>query len=218
MTLSKKTIVALTFFVAIVSCAAVFSAHGQVSVDCNKAGTECYIRNPLGKQATNTIADLICVFVKLLSTKLMPPVVVLMVLWASFLFLTAAGQPGKIVSARTTLLWTVIGAAVLLMAVPLVSLVATAIGGSASPSCSTSAITSSVFSVLAALINWFSWLLAILSVVMGLYAGFLYLTSRGEPQKVSTANKVIFYAVVGVLVAIISFSLVSIINTFITIP
>lgn len=210
MTLSKKTIVALTFFVAVVSFATAFSAYGQVEV-CT--GDTCTLGNPLGKKA-NDISSLICLFVSFLATKLMPPVVVLMVLWASFLFLTAAGQPGKIVQARTTLMWAVIGAAILLMALPLINLVVSTVGGTVSAQCSGTAATSSAFTVLYTLINWFAWLLGLLSVAMGLYAGFLYMTSRGEPQKVATAGKVIFYAVIGILVAIIAFSILSLTKTF----
>lgn len=218
MTLSKKTIVALTFFVAVVSFATAFSAYGQVEVDCKIDPTTkkevCTLVNPLGGTATNDVKDLICLFVRFLATKLMPPVVVLMVLWASFLFLTAAGQPGKIVQARTTLMWAVIGAAILLMALPLINLVVSTVGGTVSAQCSGTAATSSAFTVLYTLINWFAWLLGLLSVAMGLYAGFLYMTSRGEPQKVATAGKVIFYAVIGILVAIIAFSILSLTKTF----
>ncbi|OGD23951.1 hypothetical protein A2Z10_02435 [Candidatus Azambacteria bacterium RBG_16_47_10] len=211
MTFAKKIVVVLLLSIAVVSFAGPFAAHAVVAV-CD---TEpCAFGNPLGGDV-NDLPGLVCLLVKVLSTKLMPPVVVLMVLWASFLFLTAAGQPGKVIAARTTLLWAVIGAAILLMALPFVALVVSTVGGAAPAACSGTVSTSGAFDVLYALINWFSWLLAILSVAMGLYAGFLYMTSRGEPQKISTANRVIFYAVVGIFVAIIAFSIVSIVNNFI---
>lgn len=41
-------------------------------------------------------------------------VVVLMIVYVGFLFVTARGEPGKITEARQALLWTVIGALVLL--------------------------------------------------------------------------------------------------------
>lgn len=171
--------------------------------------------NPLAGQSVSTVPELICLFVKILSTKLMPPVVVLMILWASFLFLTAAGQPGRVVQARTTLIWAVIGTGVLLMSLPLVGVVVSAVGGTAPAQCTGTVATSGAFTVLYSLINWFTWMLGLLSVAVGLYAGFLYMTSRGEPQKLATANRVIFYAVIGVLVAIISFSIVAIVKNFI---
>ena len=41
-------------------------------------------------------------------------VIVLMLVYVGFLFVTARGEPGKITTARTALLWTVVGALVLL--------------------------------------------------------------------------------------------------------
>ncbi len=41
-------------------------------------------------------------------------VIVLMLVYVGFLFVTARGEPGKITAARTALLWTVVGALILL--------------------------------------------------------------------------------------------------------
>ncbi|MEK7493538.1 MAG: hypothetical protein AAB630_00115, partial [Patescibacteria group bacterium] len=112
--------------------------------------------------------------------------------------------------------YAIIGAVILIMAVPLVSLVGSATGSGISPeSCNPANATTNALTVLANIINWFSWLLAILSVAMGLYAGFLYMTARGEPQKVATANNVLVYTVIGVVVAILAFSIKTIIKAFI---
>ena len=56
---------------------------------------ECEIVNPI--QPVDDIPGLICVFIQLLVKKLMPPIMVLMVLWASFLLLTSVGQPAKFI-------------------------------------------------------------------------------------------------------------------------
>jgi type II secretory pathway component PulF len=45
---------------------------------------------------------------------LMAPVIVAFIIYAGFLFVTAAGEPAKIEKARFVLTWTLIGAAVLL--------------------------------------------------------------------------------------------------------
>ena len=57
------------------------------------------------------------------------------------------------------------------------------------------------------------WLYAIvlaLSTVFGLYAAFLYLT--GNPKNVEKAKKQLVYAVVGVAIAIVAFSIEAIIR------
>ena len=40
-------------------------------------------------------------------------------------------------------------------------------------------------------------------IIMFLYAGFKYLTAKGDPSKVEEANKAILWAVVGVAVALL---------------
>ncbi|MCR4322589.1 MAG: pilin [Candidatus Azambacteria bacterium] len=185
-----------------------------LAVDSAGKPIPCTIVNPLGK--TDTIPKLICVFIGLLVSKLMPPIMVLMVLWASFLLLTSLGQPAKLVQARSMLVYAIVGAVILIMAAPLVSLVGSALGGGVTDqSCNPATATATAIGVLVNIINWFSWMLAILSVAMGLYAGFLYMTAAGEPQKVSTANNVLVYTVIGVVVAILAFSIKAIIDIFI---
>ena len=172
----------------------------------------CKIINPL---YVNDIPGLICLFIGLLVKDLMPPIMVFMVLWASFLLLTSVGQPAKLVQARGMVLYAIIGAVILIMAAPLVSLVGSAVGSGATVgSCNPATATTDALAVLVNIINWFSWLLAVLSVVMGLYAGFLYMTAHGEPQKVATANNVLVYTVIGVVVAILAFSIIAIIKGF----
>ena len=63
------------------------------------------------------------------------------------------------------------------------------------------------------LLNIVVWpLFFALSVIMFIVAGFLYLTARGEPGKIQTANKAIIYAIVGIAVAIAGFSVTTIIT------
>lgn len=50
-------------------------------------------------------------------------------------------------------------------------------------------------------------LVATISVVMFIYAGFLYFTSQGEESKMETAKKTIFYAVIGSAIVLMAYSL-----------
>ena len=62
-------------------------------------------------------------------------------------------------------------------------------------------------------INWFSWIVSAVAVVMGIYAGFLFMTARGEPATLSSARKRLIWAVVGIAVAILAFGIISITST-----
>ena len=63
-------------------------------------------------------------------------------------------------------------------------------------------------------VNWFSWFIAVVAVAMGLYAAFLYLTARGDAKQVADAHKTLVYAIIGITVAILAFSIVTITKTF----
>lgn len=64
------------------------------------------------------------------------------------------------------------------------------------------------------LVNWFAWFISVVAVAMGLYAGFLFMTARGETAQLATAKKTMLYAVIGIAVAIVSFSIIAITKIF----
>ncbi len=69
--------------------------------------------------------------------------------------------------------------------------------------------------VFADLVNWFAWFIALISVVMGLYSGFLFITSSGDEAKLKKARDILIYTIIGIVVAIISFGIVAITELFI---
>ena len=60
------------------------------------------------------------------------------------------------------------------------------------------------------LVNWFAWFVGLAAVVMGLYAGVLFITAAGDSAKIETARSILLYAIVGIAVAVLAFSLVAI--------
>jgi len=51
-----------------------------------------------------------------------------------------------------------------------------------------------------------------ISVVIFLYAGFLYLTSAGSPERIAKGNKAVIYAIVGIAIALAGTGLVEVIT------
>ena len=49
-------------------------------------------------------------------------------------------------------------------------------------------------------------------IVMFVIAGFLFATARGEPEQVKKARDAVIYGIVGVVVALIAFSIVTVIK------
>jgi len=65
------------------------------------------------------------------------------------------------------------------------------------------------------ILRWFYTIVLILSVLMGLYAAFLYVTAGGDSAKTKKASQVLIYAVIGVVIAILAFSINRIVGSLI---
>ena len=50
-------------------------------------------------------------------------------------------------------------------------------------------------------INIFSWIVGVVSVIMVIFGGFRYITSGGDAGKVTSAKNTIVYALVGLVIA-----------------
>lgn len=74
-------------------------------------GTSVTLMNPLGQGAT--VSSLITSILKFV-VQLGSIVVILMLVYIGFLFVTAQGEPSKLTQAREALMWTVVGALILL--------------------------------------------------------------------------------------------------------
>ncbi len=75
-------------------------------------------------------------------------------------------------------------------------------------------IQTDVPALIEAALLWMFWILIAISIIMFLWGGYRYVTSQGEPEKVSEANKTLLYAAVGVIVAIVAFGLPIVISSF----
>ena len=67
-------------------------------------------------------------------------------------------------------------------------------------SCTVQGGTDKVNTIITTIVNIFSILVGIVSVIMIIYGGFLYVTSGGDSGKVGNAKNAIIYAIVGLVV------------------
>lgn len=58
------------------------------------------------------------------------------------------------------------------------------------------------------IINVLMMLLGAIAVIVIIYGGFLYVTSRGDAGKVTAAKNTILYAVIGIIVALLAYAIV----------
>src|SRR3989344_5536144 len=88
------------------------------------------------------------------------------------------------------------------------------------PAATDSTITSAnnVLEILVQVLGYVQAFFWILAVFMGLWAAFLYLTARGDAEKISRANHMLIYVVIAVIVAVIAYSIPTFVQTTLTSP
>ena len=64
--------------------------------------------------------------------------------------------------------------------------------------------TSTVNDLLVKLVYWLEVIVAPIAVIMIVYAGVMFILAKGDPQKVTTAKKILLYAVIGLAVVLIN--------------
>jgi len=74
---------------------------------------------------------------------------------------------------------------------------------------------SAIVDIVINLLNWFAWFLALLAVLLGMYSGFLYISSGGDSEKLRKSAKVFIFTIIGLIVAAFSFGIISLLEVFI---
>lgn len=59
------------------------------------------------------------------------------------------------------------------------------------------------------IVNFFLTFLGLLAVIMIIYGGFLYVSAAGKEDKIETGKKIIMYAVIGIIIILLSFAIVN---------
>ena len=81
----------------------------------------------------------------------------------------------------------------------------TAIGGTYDAGvCSTGGSMSSPQDIVSAVIQIFAWVVGAISVIMLIFAGLKYVTSGGDSNKIASAKNTIIYAVIGLILVVLS--------------
>lgn len=82
--------------------------------------------------------------------------------------------------------------------------IAVATGGSGINCGQGSGISQGIGSIAKTVVNIFSIVVGVISVIMIIYAGFRYVTSGGDSNSVTSARNTLIYAVVGLIIVAIS--------------
>ena len=71
----------------------------------------------------------------------------------------------------------------------------------------------SVDNTVGSIVNVLLWVVGILSVTLIVWSGFKYITSAGDTSKLASAKSTLIYAVVGLIIAILAYAIVTFVRT-----
>lgn len=74
-----------------------------------------------------------------------------------------------------------------------------------------------LYAVLCNIANWFFAFVLVLAVIALIYAGLLFFTAGGSEDKVKRSKTLLLYALVGIVIALLSKSLVIVVGSFLNI-
>jgi hypothetical protein len=97
-----------------------------------------------------------------------------------------------------------VGALVLINALPMAA--AAPIGSEDRPDI---AAEGSLRGVVLRIINYFLGFLGLLAVIMVIYGGVTYVTAAGNDEAIGNAKKIIMYALIGIIIILLSFAVVN---------
>lgn len=70
-----------------------------------------------------------------------------------------------------------------------------------------------VFTLINKIFTFFLWIIITITTLYLLYAAFLYVTAKGDPEKANNAKQIIIYAVIGLVVAALAYTVPSIVQS-----
>lgn len=138
------------------------------------------------------------------------------IIYGAFKFILSQGESGKVVSARTTIANAVVGLIIAVVASRVVSFISARLASSAQSAANSSNILGGAnlpqnLADTASIQNLLGFVFALAGAIALLVitiAGFNFVTSQGEPQKVATARMTILYAIVGLVISVFAFTIV----------
>ena len=160
-----------------------------------------------GPQTAQQVINVVKNFAPWLFGLLLTIAVIFLVV-AAYAYLTSEGDAEKTTTAKRMILYTVIAIAAAAFSRAIPALVEEITGLSAA----TPAANVNIGNVTNQIVGWLFGLLLVLAAAFILYAAFLFLTSGGNEEKVTTAKRFLVYAVVAIGVAALSRGIVAIVR------
>ena len=131
------------------------------------------------------------------------------------LYITSGGNQGRVTMAKTAITAALIGLAIGILAPTFLKEIATVLGwNSTAPLPSEVSSARSAADILLSVLNFLLGIVGILSIIMLVVGGVMFLTAAGSQDRITTGKKIVTYALLGVVVALASLVIVRQLATF----
>lgn len=175
------------------------------------SGADCTIQGPAATQdGLSQFIWMIVLNVIEMALVIIVYIAVFFILYGGFLYMTGGANPSMIEKGRKAILNAVIGLVIGLGSVAIVNLLFNGLFGSAATTSSggiNGLVNMSGEELLANALNLTYFIAGIVAVIVIIISGMSYATSNGDPAKITKAKNMIMYAVVGLIIILVAFTI-----------
>lgn len=131
------------------------------------------------------------------------------------LYITSGGNQGRVTMAKTAITAALIGLAIGILAPTFLKEIATVLGWNSTASLPSEVSSArSAADILLSVLNFLLGIVGVLSIIMLVVGGGMFLTAAGSQDRITTGKKIVTYALLGVVVALASLVIVRQLATF----
>ncbi len=167
--------------------------------------TDPQFQNPIDFTSVDGLLDHILDTIK----KIVGILAVVMIVIGGIIYITSAGDQGRVQLAKTAVTSAIIGLALAVAAPTFLFEIYTVLGGTEASAVSEG--TKPLSEILEGVLDVLLGIIGTLSVLMLVIGGVMYITAAGEESRADTAKKTIKYAIIGLIVAILSLTIVHVV-------
>ena len=125
------------------------------------------------------------------------------------LYITSGGNQGRVTMAKTAITAALIGLAIGILAPTFLKEIATVLGWNSTASLPSEVSSArSAADILLSVLNFLLGIVGVLSIIMLVVGGGMFLTAAGSQDRITTGKKIVTYALLGVIVALASLVIV----------
>lgn len=158
--------------------------------------SDIVIKNPL---AFNTVEDLLNSILAAIQA-IVAILSLIMIVIGSIIYMTAAGNEGKLGTGKMIITAAIVGLALALAAPSFLKEIGTVLGwGEVAPGPAADA--KGILQIITGVLNFLLSIVGIIGVIMLVIGGIMYLTAAGDQKKVETGKKIVVYSIIGIAVA-----------------